>query len=190
MYFLELTLSKSEKGKVCPQTCECWSPGVPFKIYTWLAPPEKSVVGCLAHGICWMCTIQGLGPQKTLFTWLMHDQGHRHEAGLRCGSSHSQVLPSSVVALPKKKPYQNSSWIIREASYILSAPVLPLHDSPEMLSEAPPFPSKLLSRASQLCQRHQSNIWGYFIVTCFQVFHNISFTFSHNGLTWLLPQAD
>ena len=41
-------------------------------------------------------------PQKTLFTWLMHDQGHRHEAGLRCGSSHSQVLPSSVVALPKK----------------------------------------------------------------------------------------
>ena len=39
---------------------------------------------------------------ETLYTWLMRDQGHRHEAGLRCGSSHSQVLPSFVVALPKK----------------------------------------------------------------------------------------
>ena len=64
MYFLELTLSKSEKGKVCSQTCECWSPGVPFKIYTWLAPPEKSIVGCLAHGICYMCTLQGLGHSR------------------------------------------------------------------------------------------------------------------------------
>ena len=98
-------------------------------------------------------------PQKTLFTWLMHDQGHRHEAGLRCGSSHSQVLPSSVVALPKKTKQ------IRIQAEISGKPVnysklffLPLHDSPEMLSEVLPFPDKLLSRASQLCQRHQSNI--------------------------------
>ena len=50
-----------------------------------------------------MCTIQVLGHTiETLYTWLMHDQGHRHEAGLRCGSSHSQVLPSSVVALSNK----------------------------------------------------------------------------------------
>ena len=105
-----------------------------------------------------MCTIQGLGPQKTLFTWLMHDQGHRHEAGLRCGSSHSQVLPSSVVALSKKTKQIRIRAQLSGKPLTYSQLCLPLHDSPEMLLEAPPFPSKLLSRASQLCQRHQSNI--------------------------------
>ena len=189
MYFLELNLSKSEKGKSVntPANVDLLASHLKF---TLGFPLLKRALWDVLRMVFARCVqYRDWDTLETLYTWLMHDQGHRHEADLRCGSFHSQVLPSSVVALPKKKN-QNSSWIIREASYILSAPVLPLHDSQEMLSEAPPFPSKLLSRASQLCQRHQSNIWGYFTVTSFQVFHNFSFTFSHIWLTWQLPQAD
>ena len=109
MYFLELTLSKSEKGKSVNRPANVDLLASHLKFTLGLPLLKRALWDVLRMVSARYVQYRDWDPQKTLFTWLMHDQGHRHEAGLRCGSSHSQVLPSSVVALPKKKPYQNSS---------------------------------------------------------------------------------
>ena len=103
MYFLELTLSKSEKGKSINRPAKVDLLASHLKFTLGLPLLKRALWDVLRMVFARCVQYRVWDTLETFYTWLMHDQGHRHEAGLRCGSFHSQVLPSSVVALPKKK---------------------------------------------------------------------------------------